>query len=100
MIPILHRSVNVITLTNKCDKIEKNSAEFVVTCHLLQQGMPKSIVRDELLYLANYAEKISPKCSAAGFFIINRFILGALFSSVTTYLIICIQFNISESQNS
>ncbi|XP_050507867.1 putative gustatory receptor 28b [Diabrotica virgifera virgifera] len=91
--------VNVITIINKCDMIEKNSAEFITTCHLLQEKVPNSNIREELLHLANYAQKISPKCTAAGFFVVNRFILGALFSSVTTYLIICIQFNMNETSD-
>uniref|UniRef100_A0A6P7FWK4 Gustatory receptor 28b isoform X2 n=1 Tax=Diabrotica virgifera virgifera TaxID=50390 RepID=A0A6P7FWK4_DIAVI len=98
VIKALMNLINVIALINKCDKIEKNTQEFVVTCHLLQENMQQSSVRDELVYLANYAEKISPKCSAAGFFNVNRFTIGTLFSTVTTYLIVCIQFNMSETK--
>lgn len=59
--------------------------------------MVKYEIKTELFFLANYIEKITPKCSAADFFIINRTIVGPIFSTCATYLIITIQFNLSET---
>ncbi|CAG9856259.1 unnamed protein product [Phyllotreta striolata] len=93
-------AVNAVTLVNKCDRIEKNIGKFVAVCYGFHQNIPDkwSIVREEMMNLGNYAEKTMPKCSAAGFFTLNRSTLGALFSSIATYLIVCIQFNMSEAQ--
>lgn len=83
-------------LTTKCTTVEKNTNRFITTCYNLQGTMEDYKIRKELSYLANYIEKVTPKCSAADFFIVNRNIIGPIFSVVATYLIIIVQFYMSE----
>uniref|UniRef100_A0A6P7F1T4 Uncharacterized protein LOC114324273 n=1 Tax=Diabrotica virgifera virgifera TaxID=50390 RepID=A0A6P7F1T4_DIAVI len=88
--------INLVILVTACNNVEVNAHDFITTCYILQDDMPNSQIRLELFYLANYAEKIKPKFSAAGFFFVNKLILGSFFSAITSYLIICIQFRSSE----
>lgn len=76
-----------------CDAVEKSGEKFITTCYVLQTGLGRSLLRTELLYLAHYAENLKPKFSAAGFYQVNQLILAGIFSVVTTYAIISIQFN-------
>lgn len=76
-----------------CDRVEKNTEKFVVKCHILQTPLKRSPLKTELFNLANYAKKLKPTFSAAGFFPVNQLILARIFSMITTYAIICIQFN-------
>ncbi|XP_050498885.1 uncharacterized protein LOC126879719 [Diabrotica virgifera virgifera] len=78
-----------------CDKVEMNARDFCTTCDLLQGEMDKCDLREELISLGYLTNQLQPKCSAAGFFTVNQLILGGLFSSVISYLIVSIQFNVS-----
>uniref|UniRef100_A0A6P7G726 Gustatory receptor 98a n=1 Tax=Diabrotica virgifera virgifera TaxID=50390 RepID=A0A6P7G726_DIAVI len=90
------RPANLLTLVTACHKVESSADDFITTCYLLQDKLSNSQLRQEVFYLANYAEKLRPKFSAAGFFNVNKMILGSFFSALTSYLIICIQFTTTE----
>ncbi|CAG9857236.1 unnamed protein product [Phyllotreta striolata] len=96
VIRIVMFSIDMLLVMSKCDRIQKHNDNFVLNCYYLQEGMPNSRIREELMHLAQYSEKLAPKFSAVGFFVVNRLIIGAMFSSITTYLIVCIQFNLSS----
>lgn len=81
-----------------CDAVEKAGKNFCKKCFLLQEGMRKSEIRDELMYLGTLSGKLSPSFSAAGFLRVNQLILSGLFSTATTYSIICIQFDLENKQ--
>uniref|UniRef100_A0A6P7GM63 Uncharacterized protein LOC114338463 n=1 Tax=Diabrotica virgifera virgifera TaxID=50390 RepID=A0A6P7GM63_DIAVI len=83
-------------LVHQCHSVETKSQDLVTECYLLQDVVVDMKQRDELLFLASYAKNTQPKCSAAGFFYVNKLILGSFFSTLTTYLIICIQFRTAE----
>lgn len=80
------------------DAVEKAGKNFTVRCYLLQEGMKKSELRDELVYLGKFSSKLNPIVSAAGFIRVNQYILLGLFSTATTYSIICIQFHFEYKQ--
>lgn len=81
-----------------CDAVEKAGRNFADKCFLLQEGMKKSEIREELMYLGTLSGKLSPSFSAAGFLRVNQLILSGLFSTATTYSIICIQFDLENKQ--
>lgn len=82
-----------------CDAVEKKGRSFTTKCFLLQEGMKKSDTRDELFYLGTFSQNLNPTFSAAGFLRVNQFILSGLFSTATTYSIMCIQFDLEHRQN-
>lgn len=81
-----------------CDAVEKSGRNFTTRCYLLQEGMKKSKTRDELVHLGKFSKQLNPVFSAAGFFTVNQLILSGLFSTATTYSIICIQFDLENKQ--
>ncbi|KAJ8947057.1 hypothetical protein NQ318_019951 [Aromia moschata] len=81
-----------VYIAMSCDAIEKNCKKISATCYLLQEGMPLSPLRTELFLLGRYSGEVTSHFTAGGFFRVNQYLLMTLFSSVTTYLIVCIQF--------
>ncbi|KAJ8976960.1 hypothetical protein NQ317_010157 [Molorchus minor] len=82
-----------------CDMVKKSGAKVTHTCYFLQKGMLTSPLKKELLYLGTFTKELNPKFSAAGYFEVKQSVLAALFSTVATHLIICIQFNMSNSMS-
>ncbi|KAJ8976959.1 hypothetical protein NQ317_010156, partial [Molorchus minor] len=85
--------VFTVYIVISCDGVEKSCKKISTTCYLLLEGVQASSLRSELLFLGRYTTELRPDFTAGDFYKVNRSILAALFSSVTTYLIICIQFN-------
>ncbi|KAJ8926357.1 hypothetical protein NQ314_021286 [Rhamnusium bicolor] len=83
------------SIVMSCDGIEKSGRNVTKTCYRLQRGMSRCVLRKELLALAQFTKTLNPKFTAAGFYTINQKVLAAIFSAVTTYLIIVIQFNMT-----
>lgn len=83
----------IFLLITVCDSIEQTGKNITTTCYLLHQLIPDIELAEQLLYLGNYTEKLSPVISAAGFFNINRSILSTIISTLLAYLIVCIQFS-------
>lgn len=71
-----------------CDGVERSGRELVTTCYIMQTE------KKDLLNFAKYVEKLQPVFFAAGFYQINQRLIVGIFSIVTTYTIICIQFNL------
>lgn len=78
-----------------CDGVERSGRNVVKTCFLHQELLEKPSCKDELMLFARIIKELAPTFSAAGFFPVNQGVLSTLFSAVTTYLIIIIQFNMS-----
>ncbi|KAJ8937834.1 hypothetical protein NQ318_016714 [Aromia moschata] len=87
--------VAVSGLLMACDKVEKSSAKITATCYMRLDGLECPAVRDEIILMAKYVTELAPKLSAAGFFQLNQYFMSTIFSSLMTYLIILIQFNLS-----
>lgn len=80
-----------VIIVMSCDAVEKSVEKFITTCYILPTA--RSPLRAELHNLANYAEKLRPTFSAAGFYQMNQMTLTRILTVVTTYTIISIQFN-------
>uniref|UniRef100_A0A6P7GSY5 Gustatory receptor n=1 Tax=Diabrotica virgifera virgifera TaxID=50390 RepID=A0A6P7GSY5_DIAVI len=81
-----------IIVIMSCDQVEKKSTEFIQTCIYIQATTGD----EQAATLANLANQLRPKFSAAGFFDINQRLLPVFFSNLSTYLIIILQFKISS----
>ncbi|XP_072397544.1 uncharacterized protein [Diabrotica undecimpunctata] len=89
--PLLY-VVTTVALVMSCDSIEKSGDNVITTCHRKLINLDKSPLRNDLQVMAKYMDKLRPTFTAAGFFQINQLILATIFTSITTYLIIIIQF--------
>lgn len=78
-----------------CDGVEQSGKKIVKTCFMYHDVMEKPSVKDELVLFVKFVKELAPTFSAAGFFQINQSVISTLFSAVTTYLIIIIQFNMT-----
>lgn len=77
-----------------CDFAHYEGNRIIKLCYNLGENFPlKSPIRDELLELAEQAKYFSPKFISVGLFNINRRILLSMVTTITTYVIIIIQFN-------
>jgi hypothetical protein len=50
------------------------------------------IVKEEILLLVQQADSRRPKFSAAGFFVVDFTLLGFILGTVTSYIIVSVQF--------
>lgn len=81
-----------------CESSSLASRKIKLVCHKLQEDVHiKSSARDEFFKLAAVVSAFSPKLTAANFFIINRGTLLGIVNLSTTYLLVIIQFYISEN---
>ncbi|CAH1996874.1 unnamed protein product [Acanthoscelides obtectus] len=76
-----------------CDATEKQGKMFTNICYKMYAKEQNVYLRDELLSLAIVSEKIGPRFSAAGFYVVNQMFLSTFFSALTSYAIVCIQFS-------
>ncbi|KAG5870006.1 hypothetical protein JTB14_001435 [Gonioctena quinquepunctata] len=74
-----------------CDKMENIGNEIITTCYLLQENMYKSPIADELSYLTEYLEHLTPTFTVAGLVRVNKKIFPSMLSITATYTIVIIQ---------
>lgn len=80
-----------------CDLVDTSSRKIIQICrHHCNSCLEKDIVCDEIKAMAKLLEKTAPIFSAAGFYDLNRGTIINIFSSLTTYMIIILQFNASK----
>lgn len=100
-----------IQIVMSCQRVLEANNQVWKTCLILHQEMKTPELRDEYLTLAYFVQGLylifeifkldqsvvglSPQFSATGFWMVNQTNLSTLFSSVMTYLIIIIQFNMT-----
>ncbi|XP_066153972.1 uncharacterized protein [Euwallacea fornicatus] len=84
-----------VQVVMSCNSILKCSKKIWTTCLILHQQTESVEIREVYLILSHFIQGLSPEFSAAGFWIVNQSVLSTLFSSVMTYLIIIIQFNMT-----
>ncbi|XP_056631925.1 uncharacterized protein LOC130442002 [Diorhabda sublineata] len=87
--------LSTIAIVISCDRVEKTARRIVSACYLKPGLLDRTPIRDDIIFFAEFTEKLIPSFSAAGFFQINQNILSTLFSAIITYLIIIIQFNLA-----
>lgn len=79
-----------------CDSVEKSCRKTIQICRHYNNIIPENDeIYNELIAMAKLLEKTVPTFSAAGFYDINRGTIISSFSSLTTYMIIVLQFNAS-----
>jgi gustatory receptor len=89
---IFQASTSLLILA--CDAARSESYKTVFLCYKLREKFPdKSEEQKELLQLAQIVEVNKANFSAADFFDVNRNTLFGIFGTITTYLIVTIQFN-------
>ncbi|CAH2004723.1 unnamed protein product [Acanthoscelides obtectus] len=76
------------------DAIERSGAAVINTCYLLHSRAASENVMEHLRNLTVYTERWRPTFTAAGFYTVNRSCIPSIFSSLVTYLVIIIQFNV------
>ncbi|CAH0564899.1 unnamed protein product [Brassicogethes aeneus] len=96
---ILIALVQIITLAYVCDSVAKEAKKTPEICYILLNKIPTipktdkdKILREELQLIAQQAICRNPCISASGFFVVNNSILGFIMASVTSYIIVTIQF--------
>ncbi|XP_066251993.1 uncharacterized protein [Euwallacea similis] len=84
-----------VQVVMSCNAVLKCSKKIWITCLMLHQQTETAEIREVYLILSHFIKGLSPEFSAAGFWMVNQSVLSTLFSSVMTYLIIIIQFNMT-----
>ncbi|KAJ8917988.1 hypothetical protein NQ315_011441 [Exocentrus adspersus] len=87
--------ISTVAIVMSCDGVEQSGKRIAKTCFLYQEVLEKPSFKEELVLFSRFATELAPSFTAAGFFQINQPVLATLFSAVTTYLIIIIQFNMT-----
>ncbi|KAG5870992.1 hypothetical protein JTB14_013463 [Gonioctena quinquepunctata] len=82
-----------------CDSLEESGKKIVRTCYKLHLADEEVQAKEQILLLSHYANFWRPSISSAGFFLINRCCLTKLFSSVITYIVVFVQFEMSMRGN-
>ncbi|KAG5875032.1 hypothetical protein JTB14_008141 [Gonioctena quinquepunctata] len=77
---------------SSCDILENRGRQITKTCYVLQRGLAKSLLRDEIHRLATYTKKQSPAISAASLLTVNRRTVNIMFTVFCNLLITALQF--------
>lgn len=87
----------MVLVTMSCDAVEKASNQLSKTCYWLHEIIYDEEVKKQLLVLVKYEEEWNPTFSAGGFFNVNQSCLTTFFSSIFTYLVIIVQYNMGNN---
>ncbi|KAG5899311.1 hypothetical protein JTB14_029264 [Gonioctena quinquepunctata] len=87
--------VCTLVMIMSCDMVEKSALKLLNTCNYLRATAGNNVASEELSRLSDFIEELSPEFTAAGFFRINRRLIPAFLSSLTSYIIILIQFKMA-----
>ncbi|XP_072380900.1 uncharacterized protein [Diabrotica undecimpunctata] len=90
---VLGLSISSIAMVLYCDRVEASSKDLIKQCYLLQPDVNDPLLMKELLNLTEFIKDLRPKMQVSGYFRINKRIVPVMISTLTTYLIIVIQFN-------
>ncbi|XP_076255988.1 uncharacterized protein LOC143193576 [Rhynchophorus ferrugineus] len=85
----------VTKIVMACDSVVKSGHKITKLCYLLYEQSSGYERQETFINLAQFTQGLCPQFSAAGFWLVDQSILSTLFSSVITYLIIIIQFNMT-----
>nr|CAI5851228.1 unnamed protein product [Callosobruchus analis] len=79
-----------------CDKVIKKNEKLTRLCYILQVDITDEHLIEELNNFAYLTTQLQPKFTAGGFFTVNQNFFSAFLTSVASYCIICIQFNVKK----
>ncbi|KAG5881885.1 hypothetical protein JTB14_008698 [Gonioctena quinquepunctata] len=85
--------VFITLIVMSCDTVHNEASKIPDSYFNLQRGMPKGCLKEEILILVKYTKEQVPAVSAAGFYHISQSLLPVIISTITSYLLICIQIN-------
>ncbi|CAG9856444.1 unnamed protein product [Phyllotreta striolata] len=85
-------AIVVVIMIFSCDKVENQGEDLIRTCVYIQAKMGD----ENAMTLIKLLKELKPKFSAAGFFDVNQKIIPTIFSNLSTYLIIILQFKFSS----
>ncbi|KAG5882703.1 hypothetical protein JTB14_035706 [Gonioctena quinquepunctata] len=77
-----------------CDKVNKCNKKLITLCNLHAGNAKNPILKEKILTLGIYAENWKPTFSAAGFYDINIKSLSMIFSTLMSYVIVTLQFDL------
>lgn len=75
------------------DSVQKSSKKTIRICYSYHGCSKYEDARCNLFEMAKYLEMIRPHFTAADFYNINRGTIVSLFSGLTAYFIVILQFN-------
>ncbi|CAH1112671.1 unnamed protein product [Psylliodes chrysocephalus] len=87
----------MVLVTMSCDAVDKASNQLSKTCYWLHEIIDDQEVKNKLLVLVKYEEEWRPIFSAGGFFNVNQSCLTTFFSSIITYLVLIVQYNMGNN---
>lgn len=78
----------------------KTARKFPSTCYTLinQLENTETNIRNELILTANQTLNNFPVISMSGFYIINKFTLSVIFSTIATYTIVVVQIEMAFNE--
>uniref|UniRef100_A0A6P7F0B0 Uncharacterized protein LOC114324967 n=1 Tax=Diabrotica virgifera virgifera TaxID=50390 RepID=A0A6P7F0B0_DIAVI len=84
-------------ITVCCESASHANRKIRIICYKLQEYVrPDSSSREEFFKLAYIASTLSPKLTAANFFIISRGTILGIINITTTYLLVILQFYVTN----
>ncbi|XP_074038711.1 uncharacterized protein [Leptinotarsa decemlineata] len=88
--------LKVVFLSTAGHFVEKEANRTIVICYNLINNLKRRAnyerLKEELQDLSQQVARRNPRLTASGFFVINLTMLGCIVSSVTSYIIIALQF--------
>ncbi|KAJ8968890.1 hypothetical protein NQ314_002052 [Rhamnusium bicolor] len=91
--------LQTLLIAAACDGLAREANKIGKICYILLNDVPTipitdhdTILRQELLSIAEQATVRQPLISAAGFFEVDYGMMGFIVASVTSYIIVTIQF--------
>nr|CAI5835294.1 unnamed protein product [Callosobruchus analis] len=92
---MLHLSFSTAIVIS-CDNVIKKNEKLTRLCYILQVDVTDEHLIEELNNFAYLTTQLQPKFTAGGFFTVNQNFFSAFLTSVASYCIICIQFNVKK----
>lgn len=82
-----------MSISFACDAVEQEASRISFVCYKLLEGLQTDpILENDLLILALYTGKWTPKFTAAGLFSMNKHMILSLLGTILTYIIFLLQF--------
>ncbi|KAL1513953.1 hypothetical protein ABEB36_003290 [Hypothenemus hampei] len=91
--------VFIVTITLSLDKLEIIAKKLPKSIYLVRNQFENEEIRRELRFFAKYSKELSPKFTA-GCFKLDRHLLSSSLSTLTTYIIVVIQFSVTTINTS
>uniref|UniRef100_A0A6P7H0N5 Gustatory receptor for bitter taste 66a-like n=1 Tax=Diabrotica virgifera virgifera TaxID=50390 RepID=A0A6P7H0N5_DIAVI len=86
--------VYIFYIAFSSDKVSRAAENLITTCYLLHPNAEDQVLTEELTSLSRFMQDLFPEMSVAGWFTLNKSFVLVLISSLTSYIIIIIQFEL------